>query len=413
MKHKGFTLVEILVAMSVIVTATGFMVVSYGSFSTSERLRQTGKTFRNNLRFVQTRAVSGLKPEQGANCTTLRGYEISFTETSYSYAALCDGVEPQGTVTVALPQGVGFYPIPSPIEFAVLTGNASRSETVALTAGGKGYNIYVDAGGDISDLGSQPIMTIMPTPTNNPDAPLSPTATTRPQTTANPYATRTPFLSPTPSRTPTATVTPSLTPTPTSIPTPTSYWFPFCSEYETCTFTGTRQVRYGATGGSTCQYSTPRTMTNSTTCTNATFGDPCPGPVKKCEYSIDGSFDLSSVFVGSYFSNKTLTGTPVLVRHDSTINYNWGTGNPTFLPADNFSIRWSKTQSFATTTNKTFTITADDGVRLIVDGVTVLDKWKDQAPTTYTYSHTFSAGTHTIVLEYYESAGGASISMSY
>ena len=30
-----------------------------------------------------------------------------------------------------------------------------------------------------------------------------------------------------------------------------------------------------------------------------------------------------------------------------------------------------------------FAVTADDGVRLYVDGVRVIDKWIDQAPTTY------------------------------
>lgn len=52
------------------------------------------------------------------------------------------------------------------------------------------------------------------------------------------------------------------------------------SEDGICTFTGTRQVRYGANG----TYVT-KTATGSIACNNATFGDPTPGFVKSCSYS--------------------------------------------------------------------------------------------------------------------------------
>ena len=50
-------------------------------------------------------------------------------------------------------------------------------------------------------------------------------------------------------------------------------------EGQTCTFSGTRQVRFGANG----QWST-RTATGSSPCNTATFGDPLPNVVKRCEY---------------------------------------------------------------------------------------------------------------------------------
>ncbi len=53
----------------------------------------------------------------------------------------------------------------------------------------------------------------------------------------------------------------------------------FCaSEWGTCTFSGTQQVRYGANG--VYAY---KTLTGSTACTNAVFGDPLPGVVKQCD----------------------------------------------------------------------------------------------------------------------------------
>lgn len=50
-------------------------------------------------------------------------------------------------------------------------------------------------------------------------------------------------------------------------------------EGQTCSFPGTKEVRFGANG----QWVT-RTATGSIACTNATFGDPIPNVVKRCEY---------------------------------------------------------------------------------------------------------------------------------
>jgi chitodextrinase len=62
-------------------------------------------------------------------------------------------------------------------------------------------------------------------------------------------------------------------------PPPTSGWT-FCgNEGSTCTFTGTKEVRYGA-GTS---YIT-MVATDSISCNNTTFGDPIVGTVKHCDY---------------------------------------------------------------------------------------------------------------------------------
>jgi len=47
----------------------------------------------------------------------------------------------------------------------------------------------------------------------------------------------------------------------------------------TCTFPGTKQVRFGANG----QWAT-LSATGSVACDKATFGDPLPNVVKTCEY---------------------------------------------------------------------------------------------------------------------------------
>ena len=65
----------------------------------------------------------------------------------------------------------------------------------------------------------------------------------------------------------------------TSACSPTSEWT-FCSnEDQQCSFTGARDVRYGASG----TYTTPRSFTDGVMCSNGVFGDPLVGVTKRCE----------------------------------------------------------------------------------------------------------------------------------
>ena len=107
-------------------------------------------------------------------------------------------------------------------------------------------------------------------------------------------------------------------------------------------------------------------------------------------------------WTAEYFSNVSLSGTPALVRCESVIDHGWGLGAPASgLPADNFSVRWSSTQSMVAG-SVTLTATADDGVRVSLDGTRVIDGWRDQSATTYTATRTVTAGDHALVVEYYE-----------
>jgi hypothetical protein len=115
---------------------------------------------------------------------------------------------------------------------------------------------------------------------------------------------------------------------------------------------------------------------------------------------------------GEYFPNKTLSGSPRLVRNDgsASLNFNWGGNSPYHdegaggpntcgIGFDGFSARWTRTINFLAGTY-TLTATADDGVRLYVDGALVLDRWVDQGATTYSVPVTLTEGNHTIVMEY-------------
>jgi len=65
---------------------------------------------------------------------------------------------------------------------------------------------------------------------------------------------------------------------------PAATWTACASENGTCSFSGTREVRYGS--GTTF---VSKTATGSIACSNAVFGDPTPNKVKSCSYSSETS----------------------------------------------------------------------------------------------------------------------------
>lgn len=116
---------------------------------------------------------------------------------------------------------------------------------------------------------------------------------------------------------------------------------------------------------------------------------------------------------GRYYNdagNGTFFTTLALTRIDATVNYDWGSGSPaTGVQANNFSARWTGQVQAPVSGVYTFYTTTDDGVRLWVNGVLILDRWIDQSPTTNTSTTiALTAGTkYDIKLEYYEKGGGA------
>ncbi|GAA1512390.1 hypothetical protein GCM10009827_028340 [Dactylosporangium maewongense] len=116
---------------------------------------------------------------------------------------------------------------------------------------------------------------------------------------------------------------------------------------------------------------------------------------------------------GAYYRGTDLTGAPAVQRQDAAVDFDWGLGAPgPGVPADGFSARWTRTDNLAAGVY-TFRLLADDGVRLYVDGVLVLDEWRDQPPTTFVVQRNLAEGAHVIVVEYYDRAAGAIARLSY
>ena len=116
----------------------------------------------------------------------------------------------------------------------------------------------------------------------------------------------------------------------------------------------------------------------------------------------------------SYWNNTTLTGSPVLSRTERVIDYNWGESSPApgTVNADDFSVRWMRTVNLPAGTYR-FTLSSDDGARLLIDGQTVLDQWSDHSLRTASAEIPITGGDTQLIVEYYDRGLTAVASFKY
>jgi hypothetical protein len=115
---------------------------------------------------------------------------------------------------------------------------------------------------------------------------------------------------------------------------------------------------------------------------------------------------------GEYFGDRWLSGEPVLIRDDANIDFDWGYGSPApGIPADGFSVRWTRTARLESGLYR-FTTRTDDGVRLWVNGHLLINEWYDQASRSHSGT-VYASGDVPIRLEYYENGGAASARLTW
>ncbi len=202
----GFTLIELIIAMSIMGLLVGAGAVSYRDFNRRQLLRSAALNVKNTFRDIQSKAINGQKPV-GVICTTLLGYEVSFTAQSVQWRAQCsNGFGP--TESYILPSRITVVQQPPPVVFQVLDRGISQVTTVALGGFDKVYEMTITQTGEIQD--SDIISNWSPRPTQAGNQ--------------APAAVVSPTLPPVPDVVPTAQPTAAPTPQPTPTPTQTCFW---------------------------------------------------------------------------------------------------------------------------------------------------------------------------------------------
>lgn len=123
----------------------------------------------------------------------------------------------------------------------------------------------------------------------------------------------------------------------------------------------------------------------------------------------------SPVFQRQFFANTTFSGTPKKTDCDSAIDQNWGAGAPVSgVPSNNFGVRWSVTRDFGSGGPFTFTASAQDGMRVYLDGVRKINVWKNVSATVKkTVNVTIPKGKHTLRFDFVNWTGSANVRFAY
>lgn len=116
----------------------------------------------------------------------------------------------------------------------------------------------------------------------------------------------------------------------------------------------------------------------------------------------------AAYWVGEYFNNPDLAGSPTVILLDPAINFDWGAASPVqgLIPPDHFSVRWTRTLLLQPGRYQ-FTATVDDGVRLWVNNQAVIDQWAVQQVQPFTATVTLPGGATPIRMEYFEDTNTA------
>ncbi|MER6960882.1 PA14 domain-containing protein [Streptomyces sp. NPDC000618] len=123
----------------------------------------------------------------------------------------------------------------------------------------------------------------------------------------------------------------------------------------------------------------------------------------------------SPVYKRQIFANTALSGTAKQTGCDAAIAENWGTGSPASgVPSNNFSVRWTVTRDFGSGGPFAFSASAQDGLRVYVDGVRKVNLWKNVSTTlSRTVNLTVPAGRHTLRIDYANWTGKANVKFTY
>src|SRR3989344_755034 len=86
-KTSGFTFIELLIGISLMVILFGIGFANFRGFQDRQRLISAVRIFKGDLRFTQKQALAGVKP---VGCDFLQGYQLIWVgETKYEIDASC------------------------------------------------------------------------------------------------------------------------------------------------------------------------------------------------------------------------------------------------------------------------------------------------------------------------------------
>ena len=124
----------------------------------------------------------------------------------------------------------------------------------------------------------------------------------------------------------------------------------------------------------------------------------------------------SAGFWGDYFDNYFAPPSYIGHRVDGPVDFLWtnGPGIPSFPYTTEYGVRWTGYVIAPATGVYTFHTLSDDGVRLYVGGLKLIDNWTSHAPIEDSGAVTLTAGGRYLVrLDYFQNTSGAQIKLMW
>lgn len=124
------------------------------------------------------------------------------------------------------------------------------------------------------------------------------------------------------------------------------------------------------------------------------------------------SFDGTKGFKAEYFSNKELTGTPLVTKMESNVDHAWQEGEMVTneVRANNFSARYTTNFTAQKDGETTFELDADDGYKFSVNGKEELNAWQRNRGGARTYKlQTKKDSVYKLIFEYWQGEGKANV----
>jgi hypothetical protein len=173
------------------------------------------------------------------------------------------------------------------------------------------------------------------------------------------------------------------------------------------------------------RYTSPFTLTNTVAFNAIAAEAGVPNsPIASASFIDSAAAGSGTGLMGAYwtntssvaFTNATFAISPTLVRTDATVNFNWdGTGPDPSIGSSNYAVRWTGSVQPQFNESYTFYTTADDGVRLYVNGRLLIDDWSNQPATVASNTINLAAQElYNIELDYYyQNDNGAKVALSW
>lgn len=145
--ERGFTLLELLVSVTIMMLIVGGGIASYITFNERQQLAAAAKELQGYFRSAQSRARANEVPD---GCTSLQGYSVQVNQDDSEVRLVAECASGDIERATYVLSGTATPNSAINVSFATLKGGVTGAQTITLSQGSRSYSFKVTAGGEIT-----------------------------------------------------------------------------------------------------------------------------------------------------------------------------------------------------------------------------------------------------------------------